>query len=484
MRKAFLGLAISSMFLLAIALAGCGAYSPSYMSSVGTTPETSTVSFTVGDDPPAGVAILRFQVQITSATLQPSDSSQTPVSMLISPMNVELLHLQTETAPLGNINVPAGTYTGLTASFANPEMTVFNNSGQTLTVGPQSCAPGQICVFNPTLDETSATVQAPTAPFPVTLSANSPLGFEMHFDVNTSVQGDLSVSPTITLKQIIPPTSTTPIEQFHLYGRVSGVSSPDFTLQTGFTALSLSIETNSSTTYDFGPSCGADDFACIMDGQVVRVDLDLLPGGTLVARRVRLLEKQNLNSLQGIVLSVNAAQNQFNMILLDLQETFPSVIPGLVITVQTNSSTTFDVDTDGITVPAGLTFTGVSGMMAGQTVEMHPMATPVVAVGPTALPLITVSTDAVTLESTDISGVIGTMDAGANPLDFTLISLSPFFAHASISTIQVDTVTADTQYVDVSGLSGLSASDNVSVSGLLFNAPATPTIVAERIRLH
>jgi hypothetical protein len=484
MRKAFLGLTFSAMMLLAIAFAGCGSYSPSYMNPVGTNPGTSMVSFTVGDDPPAGVAILRFQVQITDATLQPSSSSQTPVSMLLSPMNVELLHLQTETAPLGNISVPAGSYTGLTASFANPEMTVFNNSGQTLTVGAQTCAPNQVCVFNPTLDQTSASVTAPTSPFPVTLTANSPLGFEMHFDVNTSVQGDLSVSPTITLKQIIPPTATTPIEHFHLFGRVTGVSSPDFTLQTGFTALSVPLVTNSSTTYDFGATCGADDFACIMDGQVVRVDVDLLPGGSLVATRVRLLEKQNLNSLQGLVLSVNPAQNQFNMILLDLQESFTSVIPGLVITVQTSSSTAFDVDTDGIAVPSGLTFTGISSFIPGQTVEIHPVATPVVSPGPTALPLITLTTDAVTLESTDLSGVIGTKNAGGNPLNFTLASLSPFFAHASISLIQVDTVTADTQYINVSGLSGLSAGDVVSVGGLLFNAPANPTIVAERIRLH
>ncbi|HUK30793.1 MAG TPA: hypothetical protein VLV89_06740, partial [Candidatus Acidoferrum sp.] len=182
--------------------------------------------------------------------------------------------------------------------------------------------------------------------------------------------------------------------------------------------------------------------------------------------------------------SVNPAQNTFNMILLDLQESFTSVIPGLVISVQTNSSTTFSVDSDGITVPAGLSFTGISSLIPGQTVEIHPMATPVVTPGPTALPLITVGTDAVTLESTDLSGIIGSMDAGGNPLNFTMVSLSPLFTHASVSLIQVDTVTADTQYINVSGLSGLGAGDKISVGGLLFNTSTNPTIVAERIRLH
>jgi hypothetical protein len=484
MRKAFLGLTLSAMILLAITFAGCGG-SYQYMGGpIIVSPQTANVSFTVGDDPPAGVAILRFQTEITDATLQPQNSSQPAVSMLLSPLNVELLHLQTETAPLGNISVPTGTYTSLTASFANPVMTIFNNTAQTLTMGAQSCATNQICVFNPPLDQTSATVQAPTAPFPVTLSADSPLGFEMHFDVNASVQGDLTVSPVITLKQIIPPTATSPITQFHVIGRVSSVSSPDFTLQTGFGGLSLPIVTNSSTTYNFGPVCAANDFACIADAQVLRVEVNLLPDGTFVATHVRLLEKQSFNSLQGLVVRVNAAQNSFDMILLDLQESFTSVIPGLVITVQTNSSTTFSVDSDGITVPSGLTFTGISSFVPGQTVEIHPMATPVVTPGPTALPLINVSTDSVTLESTEISGIIGSMDAGGNPLDFTMVSLSPLFAHASVSLIDVDTVTADTQYINVSGLTGLGAGDKISVGGLLFSTATSPTIVAERIRLH
>ncbi len=482
MRKAYFSLSLCAMLLLAITIVGCGgaAYSGG---PIGENPASVPVALTIGDDPPAGVAVLRFQVQITSATLTPADSSLSPVSMLLSPLNVELLHLQTETAPLGNTNVPAGTYNGLSATFANPQMTVFNNTNATLTLGSQTCAAGQFCIFNPSLNETTASVASPIAPFPVTLSQNSPLGFEMHFDVNASVQGNLTVTPEITLKQVIPPTSTSPIEQFHLIGRVSSVSSPDFTVQTGFGGLSANLVTNSSTTYDFGPVCAADTFACIMDGQVVRVDVNLLPDGTFDAARVRLLENQNFASLQGIVVNVNSATNQFSVLLLDLQENFPSVIPGLLITVQTNTSTAYNVDTDGATIPTGLAFSGFSGIIPGQTVEFHPMATPVVTAGPTALPVINVSTDSITLESSDITGLVGTINSGGNPPDFTLVSLSPFFTHASISLIQADTLTT-TNYINVSGLGGLSAGNTVSVGGLLFNTSTVPTIVAERVRLH
>jgi hypothetical protein len=214
---------------------------------------------------------------------------------------------------------------------------------------------------------------------------------------------------------------------------------------------------------------------------VVAVAVNLTPGGGLTAVAVHLVEKQGLPSLQGIVVRVNAAQNQFDMILMDLQESFTSVNPGLLISVQTNASTTFRVHADGVTIPAGLAFTGMSGMVVGQMVEIHPMATPVVTPGPTALPLINVSTDAVALEPTPLAGTVGTVNTSGNPPGFTLLSLSPILAHASISLIDVDVVNG-TQFVDVTSLSGISPGDKVFVGGLLFNTTGAPTLVAERVR--
>jgi hypothetical protein len=359
-------------------------------------------------------------------------------------------------------------------------MTVFNSTNQTLTLGTQTCLAGQFCIFNPPLNQMSATVQSPTAPFPLTLSANSPVGFEMHFDVNASVQGNLTVSPTITVKQVIPPTATSPISSFHVVGRITSVSSPNFMIQAGFGGLSASIATNSTTTYSF-PTCAADNFSCLVDGQVVDVGVNLIPGGTFTASSVRLLEQPNVPSLQGVVVSVNAAANSFNMILMDLQESFTSVVPGLLVTVQTNSSTTFSVDSGGFTIPAGLAFTNLAGIVAGQTVEIHPLATPVVTPGPTAFPLITLSTDSVTLEPTQIAGVVGTVNASGVPPSFTLLQLSPVLTHSSISLIDVDVVSG-TVFIDVTGLGNVNPGDRVFVGGLLFNTTGAPTLVAERVR--
>ena len=138
--------------------------------------------------PPMGVTVLPFEIEVTGAALQPSDSSKQPVSMLSEPEDIELEHLQTESALLASKSVPTGTYNGLVVSFANPKMTIQNQTGMSLTLGGQMCADKQVCEFNPKLNQSSATVQAPAQPFPITLAMNSPIVLKMDFNIDSSIQ--------------------------------------------------------------------------------------------------------------------------------------------------------------------------------------------------------------------------------------------------------------------------------------------------------
>jgi hypothetical protein len=95
--------------------------------------------------------------------------------MFSAPQEVELEHLQTEPAMV-NRDVPAGTYQGLPATFANPQITIFNQTGSSPTVGSQTCAINQVCNITPTLNSMTVSVAQPTAPFPLTFTAHSPLG--------------------------------------------------------------------------------------------------------------------------------------------------------------------------------------------------------------------------------------------------------------------------------------------------------------------
>jgi hypothetical protein len=66
-----------------------------------------------------------------------------------------------------------------------------------------------------------------------------------------------------------------------------------------------------------------------------------------------------------------------------------------------------------------------------------------------------------------------------------LTGLSPLFTGATppVTTITVVTL-PEMEFMDLSGLSSLAVGNTVSVRGLLFNTPGTPTLVTRRMREH
>lgn len=472
---AFLSLSI----FIAFVMIACGGGQMSTQMPGTPSSNTSNVSLSIGDAPPAGVTILRFEVQVMSASLQPAMSGQAAVSLLSQPQEVELEHLQTEPAFLVNLNVPAGTYNGLTATFANPQMTILNQTGNTLTVGSQSCSNNQVCNLTPTLNQMSVTVQQPTAPFPLMLSANSPLALLLHFDINASVQNDLSISPTVSVNQV-QAFPTGEFEHFHVVGTVSAINSPNFTLQTSFGNQTLTIATDTNTQYNFGSSCQAENFGCIATSQLLKVKVSLMPGGTLLATSIQLFSAQGFPSVLGVVTASNAAQNQFQVALFFMEDDnnqFGQMGPGIGITVQPTSSATFSVDSDGITLPSGLSFASVQDITVGQVVLFHPTSASMGSMGQ-----FTVSADSISLEPSEITGTVAAVNASATPPNFTLGSLPPLFTKASpsITQLEIEPVTG-TDFDNVSGLSGLNVNDMVSVGGLLFNTSSGPLVIAERV---
>ena len=468
---------LSIAVLLALAIVACGGNS-SVQSPPVTASNATNVSLTIGDAPPMGVTVLRFSLQVMSASLQPSGTGQTAVSMLDQPQEVELEHLQTEPAFLVSRNVPAGTYTGLSAMFANPKMTILNQTGQTLTVGTESCATGQTCEITPPLNQSNLTVQVPTAPFPLTLSSNSPVALLLHFDINTSIQNDLSISPTISLTQV-PPMPTGEFERFHVVGTVSTVNAPNFLLQTAFGDQTLTIVTDSKTQYNFGTSCPASNFSCIASGQLLQVKVNLMAGGALDATEVNLLQTQGLPSFQGVVTSVNASMNQIQVALAfmdDAQHQFGQMSPGFGLTIQPTGSATFSIDADGLTMPSGVSFTSVQDVLVGQVLRFHP--TLPITVG--GMGQFTLNADSLTLEDSEITGTVAAVNASATPPNFMLSGLPSLFTNASVTQLEIEPVQG-TDFENVSGLSALAANDRVSVAGLLFNTSSGPVVVAARV---
>jgi hypothetical protein len=447
------------------------------------------VSLTIHDNPPMGVTVLSFELEVTGATLQPSGSSSSqPVSMLSEPQDIEIEHLQTESALLASRSVPTGTYSGLMVTFANPRMTIQNQTGAPLTLGTQTCSDQQVCEFAPKLNQSSVTVQAPTQPFPITLTMNSPVVLKMDFNIDTSIQqSDLSITPMISVVQLPPPNSSggnQGDEDMELIGKVTSIpSSSTFIIQSGMNGPSFTIATDTNTQFDFGTSCSAENFTCLQKGQTVKVDAKMKPDGSLLAFEVKFFQPPNEMSFAGAITSVDTGS--FKIVLFD-EEFFGgggdmgSFSMGAPVTITLAPQATFSVDTGGFMFPSGLNFASAADLMVGQEVRLHPTGPPT-----GTPPNLMVTVDQVQLEPSFVTGTVTAVNTSSNPQTFTLGSLPSFFTNAGITSIQVD-VLATTLFETeedqtFSGLSTFKTGDMVSVRGPLFKTMTMPTMAAEKV---
>ena len=372
-----------SVVSFAVMAIGCGGGMSSSQAPTATNMTQATL--TIHDNPPMGVTVLSFEIEVTGAALQSSDSGKQPVSMLDEPEDIELEHLQTESALLASKSVPTGSYNSLMVSFANPRMTIQNQTGTTLALGSQMCADKQVCEFDPKLNQSSVTVQAPTQPFPITLTMNSPVVLKMDFNIDASIQStDLSITPTIGLMQL-PPSSSSGgdqgDEEIEIIGNITSIdqTSHTFKIQTGMNGPSYTIATDNNTQFDFGTSCSAENFSCLQMGQTVKADAKMQTDGSLLAFDVKFFQPPNQMSLSGTITSVNSG-GSFQIVLFDEEDfgsnEMGSFSMGAPLSVNLATGANFSIDTGGFMLPSGLGFASASDLMVGQKVRLHPTGAP------------------------------------------------------------------------------------------------------------
>ncbi len=269
------------IFLFSVALVSCvflvacgGSMSSSTVSST-TMTNGVPMSLAIGDTPPSDVAVLFFEASITGASLQPSDASKPAVSVLSMPVEVEFGHLQSDTAFLSLTSVPPDSYKSISLTFANPDITIVNHSPASIG----SCAVNSVCELSPTLSPVTATVSS--APFPITISQNSVVGIRLDFNVNSSVQPDLSINPTVTIKQVTQKQDSDEGQEIEkideVDGQVTATASNQFTLMNLRSGQSFTISVDGSTVFqDFsraGCTASPADISCVKLGQILDVDL-------------------------------------------------------------------------------------------------------------------------------------------------------------------------------------------------------------------
>jgi len=493
---------ISVPVTLLFLLTGCGsAFNPSNTMSGAGVP----VSLSMTDDPPQGVSVLFFQVSLTAATLTSSSNSTVSLLSNSTPIQVDVTQLQALSAFLSTADVTTGTYNSLSLTFANPELVIYNQSDTSLG---STCAVGSVCQLTPSIDN-SATVSFSSSPFPVTVSAGSPLGFLVDFHLNTVIQSDLSVN--LGVANGISVAELPPMPQHPRFGNVTGevesvnASNNQFTMLTAW-GRTFTVNTTSNTTFsDFPASaCSTAGIGCIASGQIVQVQVaSVAQGGVVTASQVTYVQAAGTQTAEGTIISIvpapTPAGEEIVQMLLHENPSATSGIPlGGVATVTLASSATYSIDNNSFTIPSGLTFTGTADVMVGQNVQV--VLTPGTLSstsghdwggwGPARTLSFTASS--VALEPSQITGMISALDSSGQ--SFTLgLNLGPWFAAwpmAAATTVSFDVeTTSQTTYQGFSSdsYSGLDTQDVVSVSGWLFppaSSGDSPQIAAQSVVQH
>jgi len=448
-------------------------------------PGTSTVSVAVTDTPPAGVTVISFEVTITGATLNPGN-----VALVSTPIQIEVKRLETEAAFLTAVNVPAGTYSSITFTFANPELTFKNDTGAPIA-GCSNVPPNNVCEFKPAV---SGSVTYSEAPFPVTIVANTPTGFLVDVNLNNIITSgvgvDFNAARALVVMQL--PLPGRPLGELHEIEDVSGVvankdaANNQFTLQT--TRGNLTVRVDSMTDFeDFEeatPPCLTDNFLCVQNGQSVEVDLRMmasLAAGTLLAKKVELEDNVADDELDGVVVSVDSP-TQFKMVLIEEMRNVAGIEVGNVLTVMTPGTVPpgfFRVDDNGLTIPAGLkgafeNATDTAQLLPGQTVQVRRGSSS----SGTAI-----NTDRVRLRETRFTAKVAGAPAPPNFNVGGTGGLPSLFTAAGITQIQVQTQAATEFEGGITGVTGLADGNTVSLRGLLFkNTPLNPVLIAKKVR--
>lgn len=468
---------ISAFFLgclSAILLTGCGGSMSAPVMGPGPSPQSALVSVSLTDAPPAGVTVLTFEVTVTGATLNPGNADLLAGK---GPVRIEVKRLETENAFLSTANIPSGNYTSLNLTFSNPELTFRNDTGTTLA----GCAAGSVCEIKPS-GALTATVNG---------QFNSMSGTQTGVLVDLNLANlitpalgvDFSTATAVTATQQTKDGEGELEELDDLNGFVANPSSSQFTLQTTDMG-NITVAIDSNTQFDGFDACAAANATCIQGGQSVEVNLTLLASGTFLARKIELEDDAQQaadDELEGIISKIDSP-SQFEMVVNDELRTVANVSVGDPVTViltTTGGGASFRVDTNGLTVPSTLqqgfeAATDTSQLLPGQTVQVRKVAM----TGGPAPAAIIITTDRVRLRDTRFTATVSGAPSGSN---FNVGGLPGLFTAAGISQIQVQT-SSQTDFENVSGVSGLAGGSTVSLRGLLFISTPNPVLIADKVR--
>jgi hypothetical protein len=446
------------VLILSAAFAGCGGSTQLGSQSVNT--GNSSVVLAMTDTPPSNVTILSAEVTLTGATLAPGN-----VSLFSGSTTVELTRLQTDVAYIATAaNIPAGNYTSVTLAFANPSLTIENDTASAIG----SCAVGSICTMAPTSTANLSSTIPLTA---FSLAANTAAGLLV--DVNlqnlltASLGEDFSAGTSVT--SFTPAgAGAPPVGAEDVVGQAGNLNAASNTFTLSNVTGSYSLKVDSTTTF-FQFSCATPGFSCLQANQILSVDIGIQSDGSILARNIVLEDSDSSDTeVEGMVTSTNLGLQQFNIVVLTISASGTGLTIGGTTTVQysTTLPTPFDVDlvhVDNVAMnPSNYpsTFAAPADLVAGQQVSIRRNSASTASL---------LKADRVELRS---SRITATVQSGGSSI-FLIDLPSLFLGHGGVTGITAQTsLTPPPIYFEIGktiNSGDIGQSDVVSVRGPLFN---------------
>jgi hypothetical protein len=433
----------------------------------------SSVVLAMTDTPPSNVSVLSAEVTLTGAALTPGN-----ISLFSGSTTVELTRLQTDIAYLATAaNIPAGNFTAVTLTFANPMLTIENDTASAIG----SCAVGSICTMAPTATANLSTT-IPLTGFTIASSGTTGLLIDVNLDnLLTATMGeDFSAGTTVT--PFTPGViGAPPVGAEDVVGHVGNItaSSNTFTLTNATATYSLKVDSTSTFIQFPNSACATLGFGCLQNNQILSVDIGIQSDGSILARNILFEDADSSDTeVEGMITSTNVGSQQFNIVIQTMSAPVSGLSIGQPITVQysTSPQTPFDIDlvhADNLQMStAGFLFATPADLAVGQQVSIRRNSTLAPGI---------IKSDRVRLRSTRVTA---TVQVGL-PNIFLSSLPSLFFGHGGITGITAQTsLTPPTIYFEVGktiNSSNILIGELVSVRGPLFNVSGGRTVVTTKV---
>jgi Domain of unknown function (DUF4382) len=458
---------IALLFLIpAVMVSGCGGGG-----SMTTPVQAQNGSvFVTGTDAPLP-SVVSFQVDITGITV--SDGTNPPVSVLSNTQTVDFARLNGLHTLLDLNSIPAGTYTTVTVTLANPQIGYLN------LTNPQTNPPTRptISTLNST---TSPAVSLTQSSVPITLakplvvSANNIIGLSFDFDLRQSIQVDQNgqitgvVNPNLDLRTITPDDADAYIDEF-VAGVVSvNASGNSFVIQ-GPHGRQFTVNVNDQTEFE-----NSESLADLTTTSIVQISGTLdRTSAAFLADTVGIVS-QNGFYAGGLVTFVDPATGAANDFDLYVRSTLPTGTgfqTGQISTINLTGDEKFFIYWWHLKFPSFLF--NASLLVPGQRVSVG---------GPFSNGAVTVKRVVLRHEGHVGTWVVGSTDTGASTFQFNSSGLAGVLFNGPVTVYCTPFTNFRGGLTGLGDLTGTTAL-NLRVVGLVLKDPISgqPVFVARRI---